>query len=153
MGNPVYDAPVENISGAIQKGGPISRQKHYRLPNGQTTGTGKKEFYRLTNPRNFREKPLSLNEANNHELFRQAAMRANEILAAAKPGSNPTPNQLAELNYWQQRFIAQIVTRKGSKPDPDAPIDPKTGKPKRYVLFAAFIRAFIYLQLKKQQLH
>ena len=150
MATPNYDAPIENLSGAIQKKGPISRQKHYRLPNGQNTGTGKKEFYRLTNPRDFKVNPLSQNEVNNHEWFRQAALRANEILSAAKPGTNPTPEQLAELNSWQHRFMAQIASKRGSKPDPEAPIDPKTGKQKRYVLFSAFIRAILYLQLKKQ---
>jgi hypothetical protein len=36
-------------------------------------------------------------------------------------------------------------------PDPQAPIDPHTGKPKRYLQLPAFIRAMLYQTLKTEQ--
>ncbi|MBQ7531597.1 MAG: hypothetical protein IJT12_07800 [Paludibacteraceae bacterium] len=38
-----------------------------------------------------------------------------------------------------------------TKPDPQAPLDPATGTPKRYAQFPNFIRAMLYLELKSAE--
>ena len=54
-----------------------------------------------------------------------------------------TPEDLATLQYWQDRFKAQL-----KKPEPDAPIDPDTGRHKTYFRLDAFIRTCLLREMK-----
>ena len=54
----------------------------------------------------------------------------------------PTPEDLATLQYWQSRFKAQL-----QKPEPEAPIDPDTGRHKTYYRFDAFIRTCLLREM------
>lgn len=142
--------PISELHGAIEKHGVVSRRKHYRAPNGKIIMKGKKEMYKIANPRDFDKTPQSASEQRNHAIFREASLYANAIANAAKTETNPSPELLTEVQTWQQRFEAQLPGIRGNKPDPEAPIDPTTGKRKRYVQFPAFIRAMKYVQLKAQ---
>ena len=48
-----------------------------------------------------------------------------------------------KISTWQSRFEAQL-----DKPEPDAPIDPKTGKRKQYFRLDAFIRTCLLREMK-----
>lgn len=149
MANVILDYPVNIVNGAIVKHGPVIRQKHYLSPDGKLIRKGKKEIYKIANPRDFNAHPQSEKELTNHSRFQLAAQRAADIQKAAKPENNPTKEQVAEYEGWFARFKAQLPGIKGNKPDPDAPIDPATHRAKRYVQFPAFLRASIYRQLKE----
>ncbi|MBO7545376.1 MAG: hypothetical protein J6T19_01520 [Paludibacteraceae bacterium] len=151
MAEPIYDYPFVELHGAVEKHGAINRRKIFRAPDGKIIAKGKKEMYHIANPRDFDKTPQTPGERRNHENFRQAAATVKRILWAANPDNNPTPEQLEELATWQKRFKDQLPRLHGNRPDPEASIDAKTGKLKRYVLFPAFIRAIVYNQLKSQQ--
>ena len=55
---------------------------------------------------------------------------------------------MEELSIWQARFKAQLISSKNSQPDSEAPLDPKTGRGKRYLRLDTFIRAILYCQLR-----
>ena len=150
MAEPLLDYPFVEIHGAVEKHGAINRRKIFRTPDGKIIAKGKKEIYHIANPRNFDKTPQTSGERRNHENFRQAAATMKRILWAANPDNNPTPEQLEELATWQKRFKDQLPRLHGNRPDPEASIDAKTGKLKRYVLFPAFIRAIVYNQIKSQ---
>ncbi len=150
MAEPLLDYPFVEIHGAVEKHGAINRRKIFRTPDGKIIAKGKKEIYHIANPRNFDKNPQTSGERRNHENFRQAAATMKRILWAANPDNNPTPEQLEELATWQKRFKDQLPRLRGNRPDPEASIDAKTGKLKRYVLFPAFIRAIVYNQIKSQ---
>ena len=46
--------------------------------------------------------------------------------------------------------VAELPARR-TKPDPQAPLNPVTGTPKRYAQFPNFIRAMLYLELKSAE--
>jgi len=150
MAESLLDYPFVEIHGAVEKHGAINRRKIFRTPDGKIIAKGKKEIYHIANPRNFDKTPQTSGERRNHENFRQAAATMKRILWAANPDNNPTPEQLEELATWQKRFKDQLPRLRGNRPDPEASIDAKTGKLKRYVLFPAFIRAIVYNQIKSQ---
>ena len=150
MAEPLLDYPFVEIHGAVEKHGAINRRKIFRTPDGKIIAKSKKEIYHIANPRNFDKNPQTSGERRNHENFRQAAATMKRILWAANPDNNPTPEQLEELATWQKRFKDQLPRLRGNRPDPEASIDAKTGKLKRYVLFPAFIRAIVYNQIKSQ---
>ncbi|MBR6117104.1 MAG: hypothetical protein IKP93_06470 [Paludibacteraceae bacterium] len=58
------------------------------------------------------------------------------------PGYTPTPEDLATLQYWQDRYKAQL-----QKPEPEAPINPDTGRHKTYYRFDAFIRTCLLREM------
>ena len=78
-------------------------------------------------------------------------MAAKYLKAQATQSTNPelpsdytpTPEDLATLQYWQDRFKAQL-----KKPEPEAPIDPDTGRHKTYFRFDAFIRTCLLREMK-----
>ena len=149
MATTSFEFPVADVHGAVEKKGVILRQKHFLSPAGKLLKKGKKELYKVTNPRDFRKKPKKDSEIQQQNLFSLASQKTSIILNAAKPENNPTQEQLDTLQQWQQRFEAQMPNTKGTQPDPLAPIDPATRRVKRYVQFPAFIRAIIYQQLKQ----
>lgn len=63
-----------------------------------------------------------------------------------------TPEEALQLyNDFKTRYTQQLPNIRGRHPDPQAPIDPQTGNPKRYLQLPAFIRALIYQFLKATQ--
>ena len=148
MANYKPDVIIDELHGAVVKHGTIFRQKRIRNASGRCIKKCKKELYKIENPRDFDKKPQIGNELINRTAFQNAIYRTRDILAAGKPENNPTPEQVAELQSWTARFEAQIPGNRGSKPDPEAPFIPKTGKQKRYYQLNTFIRAIIYRQLK-----
>ena len=49
-----------------------------------------------------------------------------------------------------KRYQTQLSNTRGKHPDPQVPVDPKTGMGKRYAQFPTFIRTMIYYSLKAQ---
>ena len=131
MAKAQLDHPVRSLKGKIgKKADIVFRQKTtregIRLPQ---------EAYVVTNPRDRKKNPPTGDELRHLQLFRQACQLTTEQLA--------DPVKYAD---WLQRFRAQLT-----KPDKDAPIDPKTGKRKIYSQLPAYIRATILRQLKNAQ--
>jgi len=75
----------------------------------------------------------------NQDYFKQASILADQAL------NDPKLNE-----YWQRRFEAQLSANRGSKPDPFALYDPRTGTKKRYKRFDAFVRTMIMQELKQK---
>ena len=62
-----------------------------------------------------------------------------------------TPEEALQLyNDFKARFLNQLPNTRGKHPDPQAPIDPRTLRPRRYIQLPSFIRAMIYTQLRTQ---
>lgn len=135
-----FNPAIEGTQGALSKGGMITRQKTYRDQKGRIIAYGKQEGYFITNPRSFKHNPMIGKELEYHNLWRDVCAQAKEELA----------NPELRLN-WELRFEAQMPYTKGTKPDPQAPVDPSTGARKRYVQLPAFVRAMIY-QARKENL-
>jgi hypothetical protein len=57
----------------------------------------------------------------------------------------------ALLADYRKRYKAQLPSTRGTRPDPQAPIDKNTKEPKRYFRLDNFIRSMTYLTLKAQQ--
>lgn len=144
MAGVVYHDPVNEVHGAVEKHGEIYRRKYYRDENGKVVGVGKKEVYKVANPRNWKKNPPKGGELDKINRFREACNRAYAIIKAANPANNPTPEDIAAYNDYKARFKAQI----NGQPDPQAPKDPATNLPKRYVRLDNFIRAIILYELK-----
>ena len=128
-----YTPGIDKSAGALSKDGLITRQKTFRDARGRIIAYGKQEGYYIAHPRNFKRDPMVGKELEYHNLWRDICKQAKNELA--DPELRP---------QWEQRFNAQIPFTKGTRPDPQAPIDPATGAQKRYVQLNAFIRAMIY---------
>jgi len=139
MATAVYDYPFVELHGAVTKDGTIYRRKTYRDSNGRVIGKGTKESYKIANPRNWKKKPAEGKELEHQLMFKQVCADTKRILSAT------TPEELATLQYWKDRFDAQL-----SKGEAEAPIDPKTKKRKIYLRLDAFIRTCLLRQLKTQ---
>lgn len=146
------DPILAGIHGAVVKHGAIHRRKILRDSRGRIIKKCKNELYKVEKPRDFNECPQTGDELAHRVLFQNAIYHTRDILAALKPENNPTQEQLDTLQHWKTRFEAQIPGIRGKKADPEAPIDSKTGKAKRYYQLNTFIRAIIYHQLKSQAL-
>ena len=177
--------PFDEIHGAIEKHGIISRQKKYRDEKGRIIHEGKQEAYAVRHPRDFKKNPPQGEELKHHNRWREACHRTSQILAAGQPksvkGTSQDPDLTPEerqahaevervlkltshipdyytleealqlYNEYKARYTQQLPNIRGRHPDPQAPIDPLTNKPKRYLQFPAFIRAMIYQELKTTQ--
>ena len=159
--------PFAEIHGSIGKNGIVTRQKKYRDDRGRVIHEGKQEAYSITRPRDFKKSPKTGAELANHNLWQEACRRASQILQAGQEGG-PTEQQLsnrkidkvpdyytleeAQTLYadFRRRFQSQLPHTRGKRPDAQAPIDPKTGKGKRYTQLPAFIRTTIYHTLKNK---
>ena len=132
MAKIIYEHPVKEIRGAIARKGVIYRTKVYRNADGSVLREGKPEAYHVRNPRDYKKNPPRGEELKHQLRWKQACEQTYNDL------HDPTKRQ-----EWQARFIAQLKRK-----TPDTPIDPKTGKPKHYARFDAFVRATIYARLK-----
>ena len=152
MARTVFEHPVRELHGAYTKGGAISRRKTYRDSQGRVKGMSEPETYKIEHPRDWKKKPATGKELEHQLRFKQACAETYRILlpsklqayAAAHNGAAPTPDELATLQMWKNRFDAQL-----DKPEPNAPIDPKTGKRKQYFRLDAFIRTCLLRQMEE----
>ena len=158
MARTVFDDPVRELHGAYTKGGSISRRKTYRDSKGRIKGMSEPETYKIEHPRDWKKSPAKGKELEHQLRFKQACAETHRILLPSKPqayaavhaadhpdgsAASPTPEELATLQMWQSRFEAQL-----DKPEPDAPIDPKTGKRKQYFRLDAFIRTCLLREME-----
>ena len=87
-----------------------------------------------------------------------------EILDAEKPEETsvvsvfpPRPKYLTKeealtlLTDYRKRCKAQLPSTRGTRPDPQAPIDKITHTQKRYFRLDNFIRSMVYQSLKAEQ--
>ena len=157
MAEVIYQDPVQEIRGTLTKDGTIHRRKYYRDANGKIIGASKPEAYQILYPRNWKKNPAKGKELEHQLSFKAACAETMRILMPAKylkaqathkpnpalPSDyTPTPEELATLQYWQDRSNAQL-----QKPEPEAPIDPDTGRHKTYFRFDAFIRTCLLREM------
>lgn len=146
-----YLDPVRDIRGTFQKGGIINRRKQYRDDKGRIVTESAPEAYAVRHPRDWKKNPATGRELECQNRFKAASAETKRILLAAKPeayaaahnGSLPTEEDLATLHYWQSRFQKQL-----RRHEQDAPIDPNTGKHKRYSRLDAFIRTCLMREMQ-----
>ena len=136
MAEIIYQHPIKEIKGALTPHGIINRRKLYRDDRGRVIHEGKPEAYAVRHPRDFDKTPPQGEELKHHNRFKQACEQAYAEL-----------HDETKRAEWQVRFNAQL-----KRTTPDTPIDPKTGKRRRYYRFDAFVRAVIYAELKAQDL-
>jgi len=147
MAEVIYHDPVHEVRGTLSKDGTIHRRKYYRNEKGKIIGASKPEAYQILYPRNWKTNPAKGKELEHQLRFKAACAETKRILMAAKPekypGYTPTPEDLATLQYWQDRYKAQL-----QKPEPEAPIDPDTGRHKTYFRLDAFIRTCLLREME-----
>ena len=139
-----YLDPVRDIRGTFQRGGIINRRKAYRDDKGRIVNESAPEAYAVRHPRDWKKNPATGKELECQNRFRAASAETKRILLAANPdayavahnGTLPSEEDLTTLRYWQTRFRKQL-----RRAEQDAPIDPNTGKRKRYSRLDAFIRS------------
>ena len=164
MATTILEHPVREIHGALERKGIINRMKKYRADDGRIIHEGVQESYGVRNPRDYKKKPPQGAELAHLNMFRQACWLTKEILDADKPDETPTVSVLPQrqkfitkeeaqslLADYRKRYRAQLPSTRGTRPDPQAPIDKNTKEPKRYFRLDNFIRSMTYLTLKAQQ--
>jgi hypothetical protein len=125
--------PIDTLRGKItKKSKTVFRRKGAYDENGNLIAQCAQESYVIENPRDWKKNPPRGAEKQRLDNWTLACQRAkvelmNEELAAA----------------WKQRFQAQL-----KNPEADAPIDPKTRKPKTYIRLDCFVRAAILRSLQ-----
>ena len=135
MAEITFIAPVETIKGKLQnRDKTIFRRKRVFDANGHVIGQLSQEAYIVKNPRDWKKNPPKGAEKQRIDNWSAACQRAAEIR------KNPE-----QLEQWKQRWAAQL-----QHPEPNAPLDKKTGKPKIYIRLDGFIRAIIFRELQKQ---
>lgn len=114
----------------------IHRQKRFRDARGRIVGYAAPEVYKVTKPRNWKQKPALGEELSNQKLWGKACYLCAKALETDEG-----------VEYWQKRFEAQLYATRGSKPDPFASVLPN-GSKKRYSRFDSFVRGIIRNELK-----
>ncbi len=137
MAQTTYLDPIASMTGRLSRKGArqvILRRKMYRDEYGNVLFEGNSESYIVKHPRDFDKKPLTPGERKNVETFQQAYTQFQL--------DKQNPERMA---YWTARYKAQLL-----KPDPDAPVDKRTGERRIYARLDNFIRAMIQITLRKQ---
>lgn len=125
--------PVDSLRGKItKKSKTVFRRKGAYDENGNLIAQCAQESYVVENPRDWKKNPPKGAEKQRLDNWTIACQRAkvelqDEALAAE----------------WKQRFQAQLKS-----PDTNAPIDPRTHKPKVYIRLDCFVRAAIFRSLQ-----
>ena len=160
------EAPFRDIKGSIEEKGIIYRRKQYKDDDGRVIFEGRQEGYAVRRPRDYKKDPPKGKELEHINLFRQACLLTKEILDSVKPEDElPTPvshflqrpktlsREEAQALYadYLRRYKAQLPNTRGTRPDPQAPKDKATRKPKRYYRLDNFIRSMVYQQLATNQ--
>ena len=164
MAKTILEHPVREIHGALERKGIINRMKKYRADDGRIIHEGIQESYAVSHPRDYKKNPPKGAELAHINLFRQACLMTKEILDAEKPEETPVvvilpqrPKLLTKeeaqalLAGYRKRYRAQLPSTRGTRPDPQAPIDKNTHAPKRYFRLDNFIRSMTYLTFKAEQ--
>ena len=146
-----YLDPVRDIRGAFHRGGIINRRKQYRDDKGRIVNESAPEAYAVRHPRDWKKNPATDRELECRNRFKAASAETKRILLAAKPeayaaehnGEQPSDEDLAALKMWQERFQKQL-----RRAEPDAPLDPKTGRHRRYSRLDAFIRTCLMREMR-----
>ena len=126
--------PVDTLRGKItKKSKTVFRRKAVYDENGNVIAQYAQESYVVEHPRDWKKNPPKGAEKQRLDNWTTACQRAkaelrDEALAA----------------QWRQRFEAQL-----KHGEADAPMDPKTHKPKIYSRFDCFVRAAIFRSLSK----
>lgn len=127
--------PVESLHGKITKNGKtVFRRKQAYDANGNVIAQCAQESYVVENPRDWTKNPPKGAEKQRIDNWTTACQRAKAELMDE-----------ALRTAWQQRWEAQL-----KQPEADAPIDPKTQKPKVYIRLDCYVRAAIFRALQKQ---
>jgi hypothetical protein len=134
MAEITFMAPVETIKGKLHdRDKTIFRRKRVFDDKGHVIGHLSQEAYIVKNPRNWKKNPPKGAEKQRHDNWAAACQQAANI--------RKDPEQLV---LWKQRWAAQLQC-----PEPDAPIDKNTGRPKIYIRLDGFIRATLFRELQK----
>ena len=126
--------PLDSLHGKIsKKSKTVFRRKAVYDENGNVIAQYAQESYVVEHPRGWKKNPPKGAEKQRLDNWTTACQRAkaelrDEALAA----------------QWRQRFEAQL-----KHGEADAPMDPKTHKPKIYSRFDCFVRAAIFRSLSK----
>ena len=129
MANYKTIAPLEGITGKLnKKDKTVFRQKVARDDQGRVIAEMKQEVYVVQHPRDWKKKPAEGAEKLKLDRWKEACAKTKQIL------DDPEQRTL-----WQQRWQAQL-----KKAEPDAPIDPRTGKRKIYIKFDCYVRAKVW---------
>ena len=132
MANYKTIAPVEGITGKLnKKDKTVFRQKIARDSDGRVICPMQKEVYVVQHPRDWNKNPAKGAEKLKQDRWAEASAKTKQIL--------DDPEQRA---LWQQRWQAQL-----KKAEPDAPIDPRTNRPKIYIKFDCYVRTKIHRSL------
>ena len=113
----------------------IRRRKTYRDEEGVVVGYGAEETCFVANPRDYETHPLREGELRNTSIFHRSMTMALEELAA--------PVRKAE---WSRRWHQQL-----QEPEPDAPIERKTGKRHIYLRLDRCVQSVLQRQMRKEQ--
>ena len=164
MATTILEHPVREIHGALERKGIINQMKKYRADEGRIIHEGIQESYAVRNPRDYKKNPPQGAELEHINLFRQACWLTKEILDADKSDETPTVSFLPQrpklltkeealtlLTDYRKRYKAQLPSTRGTRPDPQAPVDKTTHAPKRYFRLDNFIRSMVYQSLKAEQ--
>jgi len=137
MAKTTYVRPIASMTGRLSKKEShpiISRQKIYRDETGRVIAEGISESYAVKHPRNYRKSPMSAAEQKTVNAFSQAL--AQYSIEKDDP---------ERMEYWRNRWRAQL-----KKGDPEASIDPKTGRRRIYPRLDVFIRSMLQLHFRRQ---
>lgn len=113
----------------------IRRRKTYRDEEGVIVGYGAEEVFFVAKPRDYETHPLREGELRNTSIFHRSMTIALEELA--------DPVLKAE---WSKRWHAQL-----NEPEPDAPIERKTGKRHIYLRLDRYVQSVIQRQLREEE--
>jgi hypothetical protein len=132
MATPTYIAPIKGLRGKLnKKDKTVFRQKHTRDANGTIIADMRPEAFVVQHPRDWKKNPAKGTEKAKQERWAEACARTKAIL--------DDPEQRA---LWQERWQAQLKNG-----DEDAPIDPRTNKPKIYIKFDCYVRAKVWMKV------
>ena len=112
----------------------IRRRKTYRDEEGVIVGYGAEEVYFVAKPRDYETHPLREGEVRNTSIFHRSMTMALEELK--------DPVRKAE---WSKRWHAQL-----NEPEPDAPIERKTGKRHIYLRLDRYVQSVIQRQIRRE---
>ena len=126
--------PLDSLHGKIsKKSKTVFRRKAVYDENGNVIAQYAQESYVVEHPRDWKKNPPKGAEKQRLDNWTTACQRAKAEL-----------RDEALAVQWRQRFEAQL-----KHGEADAPMDPKTHKPKIYSRFDCFVRAAIFRSLSK----
>ena len=156
---------AEEINGKFNKRSvTVMRKKKYRAENGAVLSEGSQEAYDVLNPRDYKKNPPKGAELQNITAFgnasrlttliiRSAKYTDEELAAMSDSEREQTLAYRAQYQQFKARFLAQL-----KKPDPKAPVLPKTDpqynpnstkiQRRTYRTLNTFIRAMLLQSVK-----